>query len=208
MILGSHNTMTYLPPKKWWMWFGRFMAKCQKLDYKKQYDAGVRFFDFRIFITTDKQGFYDPTFSHGLIDFKSPNPENILSYLNTKGDVYCRFIFEKGTEEEQKTFEGFVRQWVNEYKNLKIVQIKDKKTWKNLLPECVTHPNIQIVDCYASSNGSYPQYNKLPGILRSKSWSGLLIDDLYPWIYAKLNNKKNLEKYKDIDGVLLIDFVK
>lgn len=25
MIFGTHNTMSYLPPKSWWMWFMLFM---------------------------------------------------------------------------------------------------------------------------------------------------------------------------------------
>ena len=34
MILGSHNSWTYLSPKKWWMKALAFTAKCQKYDIK------------------------------------------------------------------------------------------------------------------------------------------------------------------------------
>ena len=35
MKLGTHNSMSYLPLKKWYMYPFRFMAKCQKLSVDK-----------------------------------------------------------------------------------------------------------------------------------------------------------------------------
>ena len=207
MILGSHNTMTYLKPAKWWMWFGRFIAKCQKLDYKKQYEVGVRFFDLRISLTTDYNGFYQPIFSHGLCDYKNSNICEVLDFLNSKPDVIVRFLFEKGDDKEKEIFKNLVLDWMKEYPNLKIIYVKDKRTWKDIVEPNYVSP-YPLVDLYASNNGNYPQYSKLPGILKNKTNSGLLIDDLWPWIYAKFNNKKNLDKYKDQDVILMIDFVK
>lgn len=34
-----------------------------------------------------------------------------------------------------------------------------------------------------------------------------IIDDLCLWIYAKLNNKKNINAYKNSDCLLAIDFI-
>ena len=49
MILGSHNSWSYLPPKHWWMWSFHFMAKCQRVDIREQYEKyGVRCFDLRV----------------------------------------------------------------------------------------------------------------------------------------------------------------
>ena len=49
MILGSHNSWSYLPPKHWWMWPIHFMAKCQRVDIREQYEKyGVRCFDLRV----------------------------------------------------------------------------------------------------------------------------------------------------------------
>ena len=43
MILGSHNSWSYLPPKHWWMWPFHFMAKCQRVDIREQYEKyGVK----------------------------------------------------------------------------------------------------------------------------------------------------------------------
>ena len=49
MLLGSHNSLSYLPPKKWYMKPFHFMARCQSVDYVKQYEEyGIRLFDIRL----------------------------------------------------------------------------------------------------------------------------------------------------------------
>ena len=49
MILGSHNSWSYLTPRKWWMKLFRFVAQCQDYDIKTQYEQfGVRCFDLRL----------------------------------------------------------------------------------------------------------------------------------------------------------------
>ena len=48
-ILGSHNSWSYLPVRKWWMKPLTFAAKCQDLNIKDQYNIyNVRCFDLRI----------------------------------------------------------------------------------------------------------------------------------------------------------------
>ena len=49
MLLGSHNSLSYLSPMKWYMIPFHFMAKCQSVDYKTQYEKyGIRLFDIRL----------------------------------------------------------------------------------------------------------------------------------------------------------------
>lgn len=204
MILGSHNTMTYLKPRKWWMWLGRFMAKCQSRPIKQQYDKGARWFDLRISYI-EKDTLLHPVFSHGMMNFKG-DIEPVLMFLNSKDNVYCRFVLEKGNKNVKQLFICHVALWMARFPNLKVTQIVKKGEWENLIEPNATMP-LPGKDAYASSNGYYPKYQNLPGFLKNKTISGLLIDDLWPWIYAKFNNKKNLKKYKDDDIVLLIDFI-
>lgn len=206
MTLASHNTMTYLKPRKWWMWFGRFMAKCQSKSIEEQYKAGARWFDLRIaLIKPNKNDLHYPYFAHGAMSFKG-DIENTLAFLNSKKDAYCRIVLEKGNAAEEEIFKYFVIKWKGQYPNLKITQIAKKGVWGNMMEATAKMPK-SMVDCYASSNGYYAKYDKLPGILHNKVVSGYLIDDLWPWIYAKLHNKKNIKKYKNEDIFLLIDFV-
>ena len=207
MELGSHNTMSYLKPLKWWMWVGRFMAKCQKISYSEQYEAGVRYFDLRISFPKHKDGVYGtPVFSHGLMDFKGVTPSEVLEFLNSKDDVYCRIILEKGDETAEELFRIYINKWLKKYPNLKIWLMVEKSQWKTLVEPNVTL-HTDMLDKYASNNGTYPQYEKWPSIFKSKTWSGLLIDDLWPWIYAKIHNKKILKQFADKDVILLMDFI-
>lgn len=206
MVLASHNTMTHLKPRKWWMRFGRFMAKCQSKTIQEQYNAGARWFDLRIsFYKDSKDGLTYPCFGHGMMIFKG-DVEKTLEFLASKDDASCRIVLERGDVAEEEIFNYYVIRWLNDFPNLKVTQIARKSDWKKL-----AEPNYNLgkpmPNAYASCNGYYEKYEKLPGVLHNKVVSGLLIDDLWPWIYAKLNNKKNIEKYKNEDVYLLIDFI-
>lgn len=207
MILGSHNSMTYLKPRKWWMRIGLFMAKCQNLKLEEQYQSGVRWFDIRISFPKDRNGNrIDPVFSHGIMDFKGLSVSCVLEFLNSKPDAYCRLVLEKGGNSERELFKFFVLHWLKVYPNLKVTQIARKGEWVNLLEPNASAP-YGIKDAYASANGFYPRYSSWPGILKKKVISGCLLDDLCPWIYAKLHNKKNLTANRNSKIILLIDFV-
>lgn len=199
MILGSHNTMSYLKPRKWWMYLVKFAAKCQKLTIEEQYNKGARFFDFRIAILNNT-----PIFSHGLIEYKG-NPEDVFKFLNTKTDVYCRITLEKGDDLE--TFKYYVSEWMKKYPNTKVVQISKKGYWADIMQPNSEFP-AELVHKYASANTWNEKWQKYKGLLRYKTWSGCLLDDLWPWIYAKFHNKKNIKQYKESDVILFIDFIK
>lgn len=208
MIISAHNTMSYLKPAKWWLAPFNFMAKCQSKTIQEQYEAGVRAFDIRIVIPTDNRGFYlEPTFAHGRMDFKSPSLYEIFSWLNTRDEkVYARILLERPDESVHDEFRRVCMYLEEHYKNVVLYgEARDKKTWKSIYTFKGSLP-YQFLDRYASCNRS--GISKWKGLLQSKNWSGLLIDDLWPWIYAKLHNKKNIQKYKDQDVVLCLDFVK
>ena len=66
-ILGAHNSLTYLRPKKWWMVPFHWMARCQGVDYKEQYEKyGVRLFDLRIWFSDDTR---EIVVCHGVMTF-------------------------------------------------------------------------------------------------------------------------------------------
>ena len=93
--VGSHDTMTYLEPKKWWLKPFKFIAKCQSKTIEEQYnDYGIRLFDLRIS--------YDPKtneleFRHGAMAFKG-DVLKTLEWLNSRDEkVYVRLILENTT---------------------------------------------------------------------------------------------------------------
>mgnify|MGYP000455399233 FL=1 len=63
-IIGTHNSMTYLQPHKWYGWFMIPFARCQRKTIEQQWNDGARCFDLRIRFT--RQG--EPYFAHGLYE--------------------------------------------------------------------------------------------------------------------------------------------
>ena len=158
--IGSHNSMTYLPPKKWYMYPFKFVAKCQSSTIEEQYEKySIRMFDIRI--SFDKET-GKPEFRHGLISYKG-NVDKVFEYLNSKGKVYVRLILEEYKEDKTRIQEEYHFKY-----------------------------NPRYEDKYSSNN--------------KNGTTGTIMDDWFPWLYARFNNKKNIKKGTDKPW-LLIDFV-
>ena len=117
MILGTHNSLTYLPPKKWWGYLIRCFARCQRLTIEEQINGGVRYFDIRIRFTNDGI----PIIAHGLVEYKG-NIFDILTILSTiKDKCYVRVLLEtmKDADNKQKYyFDHFIKHCLEFYPNL------------------------------------------------------------------------------------------
>lgn len=185
MKLGTHNSMSYLPPKKWHMHPFRFMARCQHLDIKEQYKLGARMFDIRI--SYDKEG--TPEFRHGSMAFKG-NVEEVLKYLNsTKARVYIRLILEvknsKDLERQQRKFIDDCTRWETMYKGITFFCGRRKFDWEQVY--------------------KFPK-DDIEVIQKVSSMTGTVLDDLCPILYARLYNKKNYREW-DATNWLLLDFI-
>ena len=180
MKLGTHDSMTYLPPKRWYLYPFKFMAKCQSKDIETQYKLGARMFDLRV-----KFNDGNPEFAHGLLTFKG-DVFATLSYLNTKG-AYIRLLLEatKENEYQENHFIKFCQFCEQSYTNLTFFCGRRKFDWKQLYK--FPADDIDIVQKVSSTIGSK-------------------IDDLWPWLYARFTNKKNY-KNRDKDKWLLVDFI-
>lgn len=78
-IIGTHNTMTYLRPHKWYGWFMIPFARCQRKTIEQQWEAGARCFDLRI--RFDKGG--EPYFAHGLYECTHKvSPSEVLDKIS------------------------------------------------------------------------------------------------------------------------------
>lgn len=187
MKLASHNSMTYLPPKKWYLYPFQFMAKCQRKDIKEQYlKYNVRMFDIRVHY--DKSGNLE--FKHGLMAYKGGREllGSTLAYLNKKkSTVYVRFILEvnksNNTIEKETLFIKDCMHIQNKYKHIIFLEGVRKYDWKKLYNFNTVYPDLRA---YFSS------------ITKIK------IDDLWPWLYAKLYNKK---VKKEPGEYIMLDFV-
>jgi len=190
MILGSHNSWSYLKPKKWWMGPFSFMAKCQSSDIKTQYTKYcVRCFDLRIRFDDDGQ----LMLSHGFMQYKYTKEDIIedLQFLNEQKDCYVRILHEARNKKQytaiSKTyFISFCQKIEKSFENIHFWCGRNLYDWQYDYTFSSTEPSCD--EKYSSVTKPY------------------LVDDWFPWVYAKLNNRQLLKNGTDKD-ILLIDFV-
>ena len=188
MIIGSHNSWSYLTPKKFWMKLLAFTAKCQSYDIKTQYEKyNVRCFDLRVRFNKDKL-----IIAHGMIEYNISEEKllNDLEYLNSKRDVCIRILHEvrtkeQYTEESINNFVDFIVKLQCKFLNIKFWCGRNLYNWEYDY-EFPYKPSCE---------------EKYSSVCSPK-----LIDDWYPRIFAKRNNKQILKEGTDKD-ILLIDFV-
>lgn len=173
-MIGSHNTMTYLQPKKWWQKLIRFTARCQDKDIIEQYNRGARVFDIRI-------NYDDFTYSHGLVDYIN---DTIFMYLTPAikylpDDIYYRIILEKGNKDKFKEFILDAIEY-NQVQTDKIIYIvDDKKTWH------IMWRNKKLKFKEKNHHAEYPKDGLLPNPKRhNKKYT--------PLTEEQINDKKTI----------------
>lgn len=188
MIIGSHNSWSYLPSKKWYLTPFKFIAKCQDLNIYEQYVHGVKCFDLRI--RWNKKGV--PEIAHGFMVYKITLSEILehLDFLNNKKDCYVRVILEVRTKKQYTDFQidkfnNFCKFCVKHYDNIKFWCGRNLYNWNedfkfDIEPTCAE------------------KYSSV--------CSPRIIDDWYPRLFARINNKKIIRQGTSND-ILLIDFV-
>lgn len=197
-MLGSHNSLTYLPCRKWWMYLINWAAKCQSKTLNEQFHNGAKYFDFRIRFKDGK-----PVIAHGLIEYKG-NIDYMVANLNYfaeyfKETIYLRFVLEYNKIPEDfasqiASLVNLVRYYRGKYPNITYTYIMSK--W-----------NEQKVATYYSKDTDTPTLiHKYSSVLKEKRFLWI------PYWYAKLHNKKNRKAFKHVledkdSKVLMLDFV-
>lgn len=195
-ILGSHNSMTYLKSNNVLMNIFKFCWRCQTSDIDTQLYKGVRCFDIRIRLKNDNW-----VFAHGSSTFKTPvfdgykGLDGLLSHLNrhavcTLRKIYIRLILEESKENltQEKAFVEKVKEIYNKYTpNLVFFEFTRKFDWKVLVD---TGVHVKEPEQFVGS---------------MKSWYG----KVWPWLYWKLNNKRDKEKFNKMEDndIALFDFI-
>lgn len=206
MKLASHNSMTYLKPQ-WYMRPFAWIARCQSLNIKEQFDAGARWFDLRI--AFDKKGF--PFFAHGLMSYKGVKVDEVLKTLDALasdyvGKVYIRVLNERDSHISKVLFGIFCGELSSKYPNLIFTGGQNKKDW-SLLYDFKNYPDMPLVDKYASCNHDHCKYDENGKEIEHINNTGSFLDDLCPWVYAKRHNKENRNKYRGVPVYLIQDFI-
>jgi len=191
-ILASHNSWTFLPPKTWWQKLLKFTARCQSLDIIGQYVTGATCFDLRI--RWNAQG--ELVFAHGIIEYDYTAKQlaftlDILNDIAKEEKIYIRVIHECRTA---KQIETSSRQNFHNF----CLHLED------------TYPNIRFFGGTNLYDAHRDFHFLCPDLTIDGKYSSVqpprFLDDWFPWLYAKLNNHKNLQTGTD-QQVLMIDFV-
>ena len=193
--LGSHNSWSYAKPLKWYL--PHFIFKCQDSNIKTQYEIGSRIFDLRLRLKDDNSF----GVAHGFGIFNADFYKD-LEWLNDK-DAYVRVILEYNSEPKyymhiKQMFIDKCKELVIKYPNIKFAEGRCKWNWEQIYKFDYQLPKIR--DSYSSTTSLFESDNKF---LR-------IIDDWWPWLYAKLRNKKNITKFKEDhkdDEYLFMDFL-
>lgn len=195
MKLASHNSFTYTKPVGLFSKLFAFTARCQSVNIHKQINLGVRMFDLRIFPKGDSY-----VVQHGPITFDSSKLKEDLEYLNRVAklnDIYVRIILEQNTIKKNQAyidncFKKFCKEFETKYPNIKFISGRRKCDWKIMYEFKTSEP--AITNLYSSTTNLF-----------KCNWLRK-IDDLWPWLYAKLKNKKNLAEPYGTEFIM-VDFV-
>ena len=202
MNIGTHNSLTYLTPKKWWQKLIGFTAKCQAVNYEEQYRLGARVFDVRLWYDDD----FKIEIRHGRIAYigRFTVLYDMFDFLDNKKDCYVRLICEEDSfakkdplaSIKERYFMDECHNFETQFPNIKFFGGNRKYDWKVLYNfENKDVPNL--IDRYSSTTSLFKS---------DKKWLAVL-DDLYPKLYAKLKNKQLIKDHNDKEGYLFIDFI-
>ena len=150
-MIGSHNTLSYLPPKNLWGKITRPWNKCQDKSIEEQVNAGVDYFDIRIDFYNDGKWH----FVHNRVDYGVVN-NDIWKYIG-KTEVSIRIIYDRRSKPknvilEKQRFIDYLSYLKEEY-NINIDSAITYWNWK----ECCA-PFIRVKEFHASVSAKWYQY--------------------------------------------------
>lgn len=175
-IIGTHNSMTFLRPAKWYGWFMIPFARCQKKTIIQQWEAGARVFDLRV--KFDRYG--NSHFAHGLYDCDvNYNLFDVLQLIKlyySYNDVYIRLILEdtKAENYQAEFFRKACKRCEERFPSIHFFGGNRKGDWKKL----------------------YTFKGDVPDSLNNQ-WVSSMMEDarwyekFLPFAYARRSNKRN-----------------
>ena len=185
-MIGSHNTLSYLPPKNLWGKITRLWNKCQDKSIEEQVNTGVDYFDIRINFYNDGKWH----FVHNKVDYGVVN-DNIWKYIG-KNKIPIRVIYDRRSKpkddiHEENRFNIYL--WFIKQKyNVNIDSAITYWNWKEHYK-----PLVKVKEYHASVSAKWYQY-----VLGCK------------WFANKYNTFGKYITIKDlasINEVLLLDYI-
>ena len=185
-MIGSHNTLSYLPPKNLWGKITRLWNKCQDKTIEEQFNRGVDYFDIRInFYSDNNWHFVHNRVDYGIID------KTIWKYIG-ETNLPVRVIYDRRSKPKDCTHEAhcfeiylwYIRQKYN-------VNIDSAITYWDWKEYC--KPFIKVKEFHASVSSKLYQY--------------LLVCKWFAINYNTFGKDITMNDLTSINEVLLLDYV-
>jgi hypothetical protein len=179
--IGTHNSMTYLPVRKWWMKPLNLIAKCQSRPIAEQV-KDVDCIDLRVYLRGMSW-----EFAHGLVEYKSDyTVYEIVDLAADNGVKYIRLTLEKGGELEEAKFCALCSNLEVRYPQITFLNGRAKKGWR-LLYKFRDEDSVTLEQYCSSMDGK--------GLYR-----------IFPKLYAWRYNKRRMQQ-RNPESICLFDFI-
>jgi hypothetical protein len=189
MVIGTHNTMTYLEPKNWFMKIFNRFAQCQSKTIEQQFEDGCRYFDLRIRFKHGKM-----IFAHGLIEYKYDNPIEVIEWLiekSKKEKIYVRILLET-IRTDIKQFNQF-NSWYMDY-ILNSTILEDNPNFKIRIG--IKNPWLTEIDKFDIEFKEIAEYiNSIKKFLKTPKW------------FAEHTQDAKLIELQNFNGIVAMDFI-
>lgn len=195
MEKASHNTFSYAQPLQWWLRPFAFVGRCQDKRLEQQIAEGVRIFDLRL----RKDGDGEWVIAHNAFIYVRGIKaiDYIMQWLDgvarhTELPVYVRVLHEvrndrQAARSDSVAFNTLCSEMCSQYRNIKFFGGQRVMDWRQ---------------DYVFPSENYISYTEMHASVR---WPGWL--HWCPWIYARLYNESNEQKYADKDMIVFTDFI-
>lgn len=155
-MLASHNTMTYLPPRRWWARPIARWWRCQSRPVAEQYAAGVRHLDIRV----RRDDAYHWRLCHGAVDLATTPQLSLSSLLapiiNAAPQATIRLVLERGDAATRQAFYGAILPPA-------VTERAIKTPWVHLYQD----PRPAADHYYKPLDTARPWWRQLPALLRA-----------------------------------------
>lgn len=202
-MLGSHNSMSYLKPVKWYQRILNKWSKCQDINLVEQYNYGVHYFDLRIRLINDEWHFVHNKIDYGKVIDNIDAIKDLSCKIPKGNELYIRVILDERKKPYKQEFKN--QEYINRF--LKYINCWSKLVmFKGLIiksaivfwewKDYYKLNDIKVTECHASVSAKWYEYLFL-GIKK----------------FAKKYNNKFIKENKLIlevdikDEVLLLDYI-
>lgn len=191
MIIGSHNSWSYLTIKPVWydVTFG-WIVRCQDKDIRQQYSMyNVNCFDLRV--KFDDKGKLQVCHNKAIFYINQEELDKDLQFINDQGECYVRVLLDVRNAKDYTptmiyNFILYCKDIEKHYPKIKFFGGRNLYDWK------VEH----------EFKGVEPSVCEKCGSVTKPKW----LNGLWPKRFARKHNREILEQGTDKD-ILLIDFV-